>query len=1012
GYSINVTQGDATRTFNRVDSMVNWIFSRLNPTAQPNIPPVANAGNDQTITLPVSTVTLTGTATDADGNFTLQAPDDKGTLVISYVGFETLEIPFTGDAPVKVTLKLADSKAENVVVVAYGTQQKAKMTSSQSSISADDFKGQPVSRVDQAIQGRASGVQVTNTTGAPGGDVRIRVRGANSINGNNDPLYVIDGFIGGNFNTINPTDIADIQVLKDAAATAPYGSRGANGVVIITTKKGSRGKVALEFSTRQSLSKIIKTYDVMGAADYAKMVNERNTVLGIDPYFTDAQINEFEQKGGTDWQKEIYRKAPGQRYDINITGGNDNTNYFISGAYENQDGIINNSNYKYYSLRSNINTRLSNKVSTYVNMSGYARFSQNNFLNSGTANPVVQSLAWSPTSPVYTASGSYTKFDPLGSTAFNPVAETTDRLQRTDDYSFNLAGGLNYKIIQPLTLNVQYGLNFNNGQYKSFGTEYVSPLNYATRSFGNTLNLQNINTLTYKTTFNDLHSLEATGVLEVQTDRSEGFNAGIQNLIYPSFRWDNLSLGTSTGMGSSKSEASLFSLFGRVNYSYKDKYLLSGTIRRDGSSKFRGNNKFSYFPSVSAGWVITKEGFMQQQQLFTEMKLRGSWGKTGNQAVGPYSTMATYANTSMTYNTGGFVPGIMIDMAENPDLKWETTEQKDIGLDLRLKPLGITVNFDYFIKDTRDLLIYSGLPSYVGGGGIMVNVGNVRNTGLELTLGLTPVKTKNFSWNTSLNGSILRNKVIKLSKGGNDNWNMGSGVTWDWSLSDFRLKSGQSMGAINGLKYLGTWKPKDEAEAALYGAKPGDSRYEDINGDHVINNEDFQIIGNGFPQFSMGWNNSVNYKNFELSAFMQGMFGFDKMNYIYAMAVSARGDFRQPTLAEIKDRYIPGVNETSDIPAFSTSNQNFTQTSRFISKADFLRIKNVSLTYTLPRTALRDIATLRVFVSVTNLYTFTKYSGLDPESSNTGSGSDVFQSFDYGSYPIPRIYTGGLTITF
>lgn len=955
--------------------------------------------------------TSRGTKANQNGEFTLTV-SANAKLLVSSIGFETKEVEVNGQSNLVITLVSSDRKLGDVVVVAYGTQQKSKMTSSQSTISAADFEGQPVSRLDQALQGRASGVQVSNTTGAPGGDVRIRVRGANSINGSNDPLYVIDGFVGGNFNAISPEDIADIQILKDAAATAPYGSRGANGVIIITTKKGVRGKTSLELASRTSSSKIIKTYDLLNAADYATMVNERNTALGIDPYFTDAQISEFKKTGGTDWQKEIYRNALGQRYDVSITGGNENTNYYISGAYEDQDGIIKNSNYKFYSIRSNINTKIIDRVTAYLNLSAFSRNSQNNFLNSGTANPVVQSLAWSPTTPAYDANGNYTKYDPLGSTAFNPLAEVYDRLGRTNDYSINIAGGLSYNIIAPLTLSVQYGVNFNDGQYKSFGTEYVSPQSYATRSFGNTLNLQNINTLTYKKIFNEVHNVEITAVAEFQQDKWEGFNAGVQNLIYPDFMWNNLGLATSTGIGSGTNKSSLFSLFGRLNYSYKDKYLLSGTIRRDGSSKFRGDNKFSYFPSVSAGWAVTKENFMESQNIFNELKLRASWGLTGNQAVGPYSTMATYASTNMTYNNGGYVPGIMIDMAENPNLKWETTEQKDIGLDVQLKHLGIFVNADYFIKDTRDLLLYSGLPNYVGGGGIMLNIGNIRNSGWEITLGATPVSTKNFSWTTSINGSRIKNKVIKLSKGGHDDWSMGSGVTWDWSLPDFKLKSGESMGAINGLVYLGTWKPGEKAEAAAYGAQPGDSKYLDVNGDHIIGTDDFQIIGNGFPTFTGGWNNTLNFRGIELNIFLQGMFGFDKMNYIYAMAASAKGDFREPTLAEVKNRYIPGVNETSDIPAFSATNQNFTQTSRFISKGDFVRIKNVSLSYTIPKSSIKNIASVKLFAGVTNLYTFTKYSGLDPESSNTGSGSDVYQSFDYGSYPIPRTFTGGITFTF
>lgn len=956
--------------------------------------------------------TSNGTLTDALGRFKLQVSNRSAILVISYSGYYEEEIALKSRRNVQVSLRPNVRSLDSVVVVAYGKQSRQLMTSSQSSISASDFKGQPVTRVDQALQGRAAGVQVTNSTGAPGGDVRIRIRGANSITGSNDPLYVLDGFVGADFNTINPDDIADIQVLKDAAATAPYGSRGANGVVIITTKKGNRGDVGLSFTSRLSASHIIKTYDVLNAEDFAGVVNARATVAGSDPVFSADQIKNFKANGGTNWQNLIYRTGLGQQYEMSATGGTDKTDYYISGSYQNQEGIIKNSWYKFYSLRSNINTHITKKLSTYLNFDGYIRNNQNTDLHNGTANPVVQSLAWAPTTPAYDADGNFTRKDPTGSQAYNPLAEVYDRYAQENNYSVNLTGGVLYNIINDLSLNVQYGINFNNGQYKSFGTSNVSEYSYATRSFGNTLSLQNTNTLHYQHTFNDVHKLDITAVLETQKDKSEGFNASVNNLIYPDFKWNNLSLATFSSMGSNLTEASLFSTFGRINYSYKSKYLLSGSVRRDGSSKFRGDNKYSVFPAVSAGWVMSKEKFIADLNLFSELKLRGSWGLTGNQAIAPYSTFATYKNVSTVYDpTSTAIPGLWIDMAENPGLKWETTEQKDLGMDLGFFNGRLSASVDYFKKNTRDLLLYNGLPAFVGGGGIMLNVGEIQNSGFEFTLGATPFKNRNLTWNSNFNFTIVNNKVVKLSEGGHDDWQVSSGTNWG-SEPDFRLKSGQSMGSINGIKYLGTWKPSETAEAAVYGNVPGDSKYLDVNKDSVFDTNDDVIIGNAMPKYSLGWNNTFNYKGFRLNVFVQGLLGYDKYNYIYAMMVSTFGDFKQPTSADVKNRYISGVNETSNIPAFSNTNKNIPLSSRFISPGGFVRVKNISLSYTLPKARIKNIASIDLFVSVTNVFTFTKYNGLDPEASNSGSGSDVYQNFDYGSYPVPRVFTGGITLKF
>ena len=955
--------------------------------------------------------TANGTVTNQDGRYSIRVRN-TAILQFSSVGFAIIEVPASGRTVIDVILSSRSTSLGDVVVVAYGTQQRARITSSQTSISSKDFEAQPVNRLDQALQGRASGVQVTNASGAPGSDVRIRIRGANSINLNNDPLYVIDGFVGGDFNTLNTDDIADIQILKDAAATAPYGSRGANGVVIVTTKKGSKGKPGYFFLSRLSNSSVPKLYNTLSAADFAQIANEYNSVMSQDPVYTDAQIQQFRNSGGTNWQKEIYRKAFGQQYEFGVNGGNDNTNYYLSLGHQNQPGVVNNSFYKFYNLRSNITATLSNRLSTFLNINGFVRTNQNTTLRAGKDNPVNQSIAWAPTVPVRDEMGNLTKRDPIASQGFNPVAETLDRIRQQKNYNANIIGGLRYRIADPLSFTVQYGVDYGTSNYNDFGNLTVSPEGgYTGKSTSTGITLQNTNTLNYHETFNNVHHVDVTGVAEFQKSNWEGFNAGISNLIYPDFMWDNLAFGKALQPGSFFGSSSIFSLFARGSYSYADRYLISGTLRRDASSVFKGKNQVGYFPSVAVGWNVAKEGFLSHSTALNTLKLRASWGLTGNQGLGPYRTYSTYDAAQATFNNTSSVPGIVIAATGNPNLKWETTEQMNAGIDFGFAPISIHGSVDYFVKNTRDLLFWVGLPDYVGGGGMWDNIGHVQNKGWEFSIGASPVNSKNISWKTDFNYSVVKNKIIEMD--GQQRIFYDPNVGWGMTeANEFLLEVGKPMAGIWGVNYLGTWKPGQEAEAAKFGAKPGDSRYEDLNGDHVIDEKDYKVIGYGIPKYTMGWNNTVTYKGIELNVLLQGVYGFDKLNILYGGAMINSGDFRYTTLEDIKDRYIPGKNETSNIPAFSATNKNLIQSSRFIYKGDFTRVKNISLAYTIPKSLLRNLAALKISFAVTNAFTFTKYNGMDPETSNIGSGSDSGQSIDFGGYPIPRVFTLGLNLNF
>ncbi|BAV06900.1 TonB-linked outer membrane protein, SusC/RagA family [Filimonas lacunae] len=956
--------------------------------------------------------TSNGALTNESGNFEIKVAGTDAILVITSLGFDRQEIALKGRSNIDISLVAVAADMKELIVIGYGEQRRGAVSSAITTVSSSTFKEQPVNRLDQVLQGRAAGVQVTNSTGAPGGAVRIRIRGSNSINGDNSPLYVVDGFVGADFSAINPDDLESIQILKDAAATAIYGSRGANGVVILTTKKGAKGAARVNATARASTSGVLKKLSLLNAGDFAETANAHAVATGAASPFTQAQVDSFKRVGGTNWQDEIFRQASGKEYLLNVSGGTEKGGYFISGDYLDQDGVINNSFFKRYNLRSNINAKLNDWVTASLNIQGSYSSSQNiDIPADGPHSPLAQAITWSPTVPVRNSVGGYTATDPVSSVFFNPVALTTEQLTVTERMLANMIGGFKFRLLTGLSLNVQYGVNYLGYENKSFAGKVVnSGSSIASLRSNKEIRLQSTNTLNYHKLLHNVHSLDATAVMEYQQNTYNYMSAGASNLNYESFMWNNIALGTPGTPGSGTSKSSLFSLMGRVNYGYKDKYLLSAGLRRDGSSKFAGSNKYSYFPSVSAAWVLSEESFLRHMPVFSNLKLRGSWGLTGNQGIDAYSTYSTYSNRVASFTSTSSQTGIVLGNIGNPDLKWETTEQKDIGIELGLGKGRVAVTADYFIKDTRDLLLTETLPLYLGGNPITRNAGAVQNKGFEIGIEATVIDKEALRWTSLFNASFVKTRVI--STGQNkiifdpNNRKIGGGMS---PQSEFVVTAGQPLGAIWGLTYLGTWKPGD-TKAGDFGAKAGDSRYLDKTGDNVIDASDYGVIGTGVPTTSLGFNNTVSYKGFTLNIFIHALLHFDKLNYNKAAAMYHGGDAREATYVDIKNRYIPGVNESSDIPAFSTTNRNFTQSTRFLEKADFMRLKNLSLSYDLPRSVLKGKAGLKLFISATNVFTVTSYSGIDPES-NSASG-DIRQGIDYGSYPNVRTFTGGCTLSF
>lgn len=953
--------------------------------------------------------TTTGVVTDHAGKYSIQVSSDDAILLFSYIGYNTESIAVGGGSVIDVALIPNIQSLEEVVVIGYGTARKADITGASSAITVKDFKNQDVTRIDQVLQGRAAGVQVENVGGAPGSPVKIRIRGANSVLGNNNPLYVVDGFVGADFNSVNPQDIEDIQVLKDASATAIYGSRGANGVVLITTKKGKKGVMSFELISKFSSSDLPKKLDVLSPVEFAEVVNERNVALGFPAHFSQSEIEGFRSgEHGTDWQDAIFRNGLGQEYQLSVSGGNESTTYYISGNYLNQDGIVQNTNYTKYTLRSNVTSDISDKLKVRLNITAAKRIRTNVGIGSGAAvSAVSQALAWSPTvDMIDPETGTFTKNDGLTSIDSNPMALLYNSKNIVNNSSINAIGGLSYEFIPGLTLDISGAVDYNEDVYSNFIGGLVRDNGQASarRQLIDYTTLMNTNMLTYEKKFG-LHGINVVAVYEQSKYTDQGFNAEANDLSTEAYEDFALNLGTAT-INSIYHNSALQSLLGRAMYSYNDRYSITLSVRRDGSSKFQKNNRWSTFPSVGLAWRASEETFIKNLDIFDNLKLRASWGKTGSQAIGAYATLPTFSSDRFTFDRGDSYPILRYNQTANPDLKWETTTQTNMGIDMGFLKNRVSIEFDYFDKKTTDLLVAVPLPMYNGGGTINKNVGEVSNKGIEFSINAVPIETGDFNWRSTLNYSYVKNKVVALAEA--DSLWFSNNLTGAFSQSEMALIVGQPMGSYWGVEYLGTWKPSEADEAATYGKAPGDSKYLDENGDGEA---DYRVIGNGMPKYSLGWNNTFSYKNLTLNIFLQGVFGYEKWNITYAQGMTYDRVVKEAIFSDIHDRYIPGVNETSDIPAFSPTNQNIVQSSRFLEKGDFLRIKNVSLSYNLPKSLLKFVSA-SVFVNATNLMTFTKYKGYDPEATSYGPDNDRFTGIDYGGYPNARTITGGLTLTF
>lgn len=947
--------------------------------------------------------TTRGTTTDADGKYRLNTPDNATTLVFSFVGYQNQEVVIGSRSSIDVRLVPDDKSLSEVVVVGYGTVKKSDLTGSLTQVKAKELNAYPATNVLQAMQGRAAGVQVLQNTGAPGGSVSVRIRGTNSLQGSNEPLYVVDGFPinGSNPTQLNNADIETIEILKDASATAIYGSRGANGVVLITTKRGKAGKTRVDLETSYSTQSLRKKLDLMNAKEYAQFYNEQAVNDKQNPYFTQAQIDAFGQ--GFDWQDLVFRKAPIKTLSLNVSGGNEKTQFSLSGSTFNQEGIIQGSNYNRYSLRTNISHTLSDKFS--INFSGtLSRLQTGQKTVSGGSrgnSMIAGAIAAPPTLTPYNDDGTYRTlaiaYPFVATDLINPLNFINER---SDDTKANVAllnTALIFKPVESITIKIAGGIENRDDRRDQYTTRnFVNSTGSASVSTSQFTSLLSENTISYDKTIAQKHSIAAVAGFTYQNFLTTSLGASGVGFLSDTPGTYDLGSATTPGIPSSGyAKSVLLSYLGRINYSYDSKYLATASIRRDGSSRYSEGDKWGYFPSAALAWRISNEGFMKNNTFVSDLKLRASWGLTGSQAIDPYATLSQLSSGKTvlgdalytTYGPETTLPG---------KLKWETTEQKDIGVDFGIFKNRIILTADYYVKNTRDLLTTVALPSSLGYLTTIQNVGEVQNKGLELGID-SRVLTGDFKWDVNANISFNRNKVVKLY-GGQDVLGGSIGVVVVNDVSNI-LREGRPIGQFWGYVEDG------------YDDK-GKIRYKDINGDGTISTADKAYIGNPNPNFIFGINSAMSYKNFELTLFVQGVQGNDLFN---ASAIGSTIDygFGLNMPREVFLNHWSPSNPNAKYPIISNS-VNARLSNRYVEDGSYVRLKNIQLAYNVPlaKWGVNWVKNVQLYASGQNLLTLTNYSWWDPEVNSNGGAKATSQGIDFYSYPVAKSVTFGLRAGF
>ncbi len=950
------------------------------------------------VNVTIKNASTTGTITDIDGKYSLEIPSGNSVLVFSYIGYSTQEVKVSNRSVVDIVLKDDMQALEEVVVVGYGTMKKSDLTGSVSSITSDNFKLGTDLTPQQLMQGAFSGVNISQNSGKPGGSNTIRVRGGTSITASNDPLYVIDGVpistsagvnqsnIGSSttdffdqepinpLSNINPNDIESINILKDASATAIYGSRGANGVIMITTKKGKAGMRQLDYSFNLGVSTVAKKLDVLTGDEYRKTVSE----LGLT----------LDDKGqNTDWQDVIFRTAISQNHYVSFMSGSENTSYRASAGYSNQNGVMEGSGMKSANARMNINHKaLNDKLKLNMNIS-YGETNSDQAPVSNTvgsemgSSMLYEAYVFNPTYPIYNEEGDYYDVPPY---RVNPASFSKELLDEraTSQFLGNLTADWNF--YKPFTLQVNAGYNKNTINRNS----YISKSNLLGNGNNGYVTVQKLSDysklletiLKYNQSFGK-HNIDAMVGYSWQYFYSEGQTTKAYGFLSDNFKWYSLAAAQTVESVSSYAESNtLISMYGRINYNYADKYLLTATVRRDGSSRFGSGNKWGIFPSVAVSWRISQEDFFQND-IMSDLKLRASFGITGSQEIGNYNSLSTLGASTNGYLVGGEKITIVLPQQyTNPDLKWEQTAQTDIGIDFGFLNGKIRGSIDYYYKKTTDLLLSVAVPSPSLITTQIANVGTVTNQGIELDLSFDLMRTKNFAWDANLNLSHNKNEVVSLSNGQWTGDNMqvapcqGQGLSGTYAQL---IMPGQPIGTFYGKRFIGV-----------------------VDGvEQFANDGEPEVIGCAQPDLTFGLGTNLQYKNWTLSLNFRGSIGNDVYN---CTANNLAYLSNLPGRNVLKEAVTSGVNR----------DQAKVYSSRFIEDGSFVRLDNLSLGYNFSLPKLY-ISNARVFVSAQNLFVITGYSGADPEVNSEISRTGVAPlGVDYLSYPKARTFSMGINLSF
>lgn len=951
-----------------------------------------------------------GTITSSDGTYRIELTSSDGELNFSSLGYKDLTVDVGGRAVIDAVLQEDTNYLDEVVVVGYGVQRKSDLTGAISSINAEEtMKKMPVSQVSDLLQGRVAGLSVVSSSGAAGASPTMRVRGINSIKADGGPLVVIDGFTGGSLDAVNPSDIQSIEILKDASSTAIYGSRGANGVILITTKAAGNEKVYFSYNGYVDFGTPAYMPEVMPVDEFARMANEWNQLMyGSGDMYTERQITNFKNGYDTfDYMDAIFKDfALSHVHDISLRGGSDKVKFLFSAQYAHNEGVVGISRNDAWNYRLKVDADILKNLRAGVNFYGSIIDATTNGF-SGSTSILTLAREFPQTVLPYDDEGNLTRGTISNSSVYNPVG-FIDEQKRNNNLDMNfrnyLQAYLEYEPVPGLTLRHDEQITFSNRYYGTTNSEqsYQGSLkgkSAATYNDTNGWGWKNTTTLNYTKEFNRNHRINATVGFESSISNSYAIALSAEGLTSYDIGWKNMMLSEDSKITSqSVNTTTAMSYFARVNYVLMDRYMVTATIRRDGSSLLAYDHRWDTFPAASVAWDLKKESFLRNADFLKQLKLRYGYGVSGNQAVTAYSAFSTYTavigadkSTAYTLNPG------------NSSLRWEKTAQHNIGMDVSFFNDRLTLSADYYIKNTRNAINEVILPDDLGMSSGLRNAAAIRNKGVEITLGAVPVNTKDFYWKADLTLAHNNAVITELGDIESDYMELGSG----WGNAFFRYFEGQSIGTIYGLKSLGVWSTEayndpSVAKPTSPKVRPGSYRYEEVVEDGVINADDYQIIGNGQPKFNWGFNNTLNWRNFDLSVFFIGYHGFDIYNYPEARLTSQLA----PTPA-LSDRWIAGVNEDARIAGFGPDRDAITSyenvaSSTFVEKGGFVKLKNVTLGYTFKK------VNLRLYFSAKNVFTITSYSGNDPE---LAISNPLRPGLDIGAYPSKREFIFGINLT-